>query len=120
MADQRVYKILSAEDWALAEGEGVSATDLDNADGYVHLSTGAQVGQTLALHYRGVDKVRLLAYQLSDVEAMGDVRWEPSRGGDLFPHLYGALRISDAKHAWVLELDSDGVPILPEIVKQWL
>ena len=114
MTDSHIYKILSPADWPVAETKGVSATALDEGDGYVHLSTGAQVGQTLALHYKGVDRVRLLGYRLSDLEAMGELRWEPSRGDDLFPHLYGDLQISKAEHIWVLKLDSNNIPVLPE------
>ncbi|MEO1476269.1 MAG: DUF952 domain-containing protein [Pseudomonadota bacterium] len=106
-----VYKILSAEDWARAEAEGVSRTALDEGDGYVHLSTREQVGETLALHYAGAIDVRLLEFSLSK---LGDVRWEPSRGGQLFPHLYGALNISDAEWVAKLDLGEDGVPQLPE------
>jgi len=114
MTDSHVYKILSPADWVIAQEKGVSATALDEGDGYVHLSTRAQVGQTLALHYKGVERVQLLAYKVSDLEAMGELRWEPSRGGDLFPHLYGDLQIAKAEQVWVLSLDSSGVPILPE------
>lgn len=111
MADMFVYKILSAQDWAIAEAEGVSRTDLDEGDGYVHLSTRAQVGETLALHYAGTKDVRLLEYA---VEGVGDVRWEPSRGGQLFPHLYGRLRIDKAARIWRLSVGADGAPMLPQ------
>lgn len=111
MKDQHVYKILSAPDWAVAEVEGASRTALDEGDGYVHLSTRAQVGETLALHYKGADNVRLLEYE---TEALGDVRWEASRGGQLFPHLYGTLEIGTAKRMWVLKLDPENVPTLPK------
>ncbi|MEM6410602.1 MAG: DUF952 domain-containing protein [Pseudomonadota bacterium] len=112
--EQVVFKILSADDWCVADAEGVSRTALDERDGYVHLSTRDQVGETLALHYARASDVRLLEYSLDAVEVMGPVRWEPSRGGDLFPHLYGALKISEATRTWVLSLDSRGVPRLPE------
>lgn len=106
-----VYKILSAEDWRAAEAVGYTQTALDEGDGYVHLSTRAQVGETLSLHYPGQSNVRLLEYV---AEEMGvPIRWEESRGGQLFPHLYSTLRIDAAKRVWVLELDADGVPKLP-------
>ena len=107
----RVYKSLSAQDWAVAEQLGHSQTALDEGDGYVHLSTREQVHETLRLHYAGQDQVRLLEYI---VEEMGlPVRWEESRGGELFPHLYATLYINAAKRSWILRLDADGIPELP-------
>ncbi len=108
----RVYKILSAPDWALASELGFTRTALDEGDGYVHLSTRDQVGETLALHYHGQDQVRLLEYIAEEMS--GPIRWEESRGGQLFPHLYSALRLDQSKRTWVLELSADGVPILPD------
>ena len=113
MKDQRIYKILSAPDWAAAETSGVIQTALDEKDGYVHLSTRDQVGDTLALHYKEAKGVRLLEYRHVDLEQMGALRWEPSRGGDLFPHLYGSLDLARAGQVWTLTLRADGTPLLP-------
>lgn len=107
----RVYKILSAADWQTAEALGYTQTALDEGDGYVHLSTRGQVAETLALHYAGSTDVRLLEYIAEEFGI--PVRWEESRGGQLFPHLYSRLRIDAAKRSWVLALDADGVPQLP-------
>lgn len=107
----RVYKILSPADWAAAQQLGHTQTALDEGDGYVHLSTRDQVRETLRLHYPGQDQVRLLEYI---VEEMGQpVRWEESRGGELFPHLYSTLYLRGAKRVWTLPLDEDGIPALP-------
>ncbi len=107
----RVYKILSQEDWDVSQRLGHTQTALDEGDGYVHLSTREQVQETLSLHYHGRDKVRLLEYI---VEEMGmPVRWEASRGGQLFPHLYATLNLDGAKRVWVLALAPDGTPELP-------
>lgn len=106
-----VYKILSAEDWAIAQTLGYSKTALDEGDGYVHLSTRDQVGETLALHYRGRTGVHLLEYVLEQFS--GEVRWEESRGGQLFPHLYAALRLDAVRRHWQLETGADGIPQLP-------
>lgn len=108
----RVYKILSAADWQVAEQLGYTQTAFDEGDGYVHLSTRAQVAETLALHYFQQTEVRLLEYIAEEMN--GPIRWEESRGGQLFPHLYAALRIDGAKRVWTLELDADGVPKLPQ------
>ncbi len=108
----RVYKILSAEDWALAEQLGYSKTALDEGDGYVHLSTRAQVQETLSLHYFERKHVRLLEYVIEELGL--PIRWEESRGGQLFPHLYAALPIDAANRTWTLSLDASGVPKLPD------
>ena len=107
----RVYQILSAADWQIAEAIGFTQTTLDEGDGYVHLSTRAQVAETLALHYAGSTDVRLLEYIAEEFGI--PVRWEKSRGGQLFPHLYSRLRIDDAKRTWTLMPGADGIPKLP-------
>lgn len=108
-----VYKLLTEADWAVAARSGTTATALDGADGYVHLSSRAQVLETARRYYCGQARVRLLRF---DPGALGDVRWEESRGGDLFPHLYGALGIAKATGSWWLAPGLDGVPVIPEDV----
>ncbi|MEO0981941.1 MAG: DUF952 domain-containing protein [Pseudomonadota bacterium] len=111
MSDRFVYKLLTAEDWAKAEAAGVTSTALDDADGYVHLSARDQVAETARLHYRGKAGCVLLEF---DAPALGAaLKWEPSRGGALFPHLYGALKVAAATRRWTLSLDTDGAPIMP-------
>ena len=107
----RVYKILSAADWEVAQTLGYTKTALDEGDGYVHLSTRDQVAETLQLHYPQSENVRLLEYIVEEMS--GPIRWEESRGGQLFPHLYSTLRLDAAKRSWTLALDADGIPILP-------
>jgi len=107
----RVYKILSESDWQVATELGYTTTALDEGDGYVHLSTREQVAETLTLHYPRQERVRLFEYIL---EEMSDpVRWEKSRGGQSFPHLYARLRLDTASRNWTLDLGNDGVPALP-------
>lgn len=106
-----VYKILNAADWQAANSIGFTQTALDEGDGYVHLSTRAQVAETLSLHYAHQPDVRLLEYVAEEMS--GPLRWEESRGGQRFPHLYARLRIDTAKRTWILQLDADGVPMLP-------
>lgn len=104
----RVYKILSAADWERAKTQGRfdgSAADL--SDGYIHLSSAAQVQETARLHFRGRTDLVLVAL---DAEALGAaLKWEPSRAGALFPHLYGALDPALALEARPLALDADGI-----------
>ncbi len=90
----------------LAQAGATPGAPVDIADGYVHFSTADQVAETAARHFAGEDRLWLLA---CDPEALGaDLRWEPSRGGALFPHLYRPLRSSDVVWARPLPLGPDG------------
>jgi len=89
-----IYKIFRADEMAafLAAGETLGAP-IDLADGYVHMSTADQVGETLAKHFAGETDLSLLAIE---ADTLGDtLKWEASRGGALFPHLYRALTTGD-------------------------
>ncbi|MDG4649692.1 DUF952 domain-containing protein [Roseibacterium sp. SDUM158017] len=108
----RIYKILRPREWAELERQGETAgAPIDVADGYVHFSTAEQVGETAAKHFAGEEGLILAAFE---ADGLGPaLRWEPSRGGALFPHLYGPLRRADvAWHAPLLLLD--GAHVLPE------
>lgn len=109
MTTTAVYKLLTEDDWRAAEAAGHTAGAADLADGYVHLSTRTQLPGTLEKHFAGKGRLRLLRF---DSTALPPLRWEESRGGDLFPHLYAPLEISRAEAAWWLE---PGAP-LPEDV----
>lgn len=119
MINQFVYKILAPRDYQAAKALGHPRTELDVGDGYVHLSTSVQVGETLALHYKDVEGVYLLEFAVADLEIMpGALRWELSRGGQLFPHLYADLKIAWTKRQWILPLDEAGVPQVPGDLKR--
>lgn len=102
-----IYKILRDAEWRALEDAGESAgAAVDRADGFVHLSTAAQVEETARRHFAGEQGLWLLAFEAS---AVGDaLRWEPSRGGQLFPHLYGPLRRAEVLWARPLPLTPDG------------
>ncbi|GAB5445358.1 DUF952 domain-containing protein [Gymnodinialimonas sp.] len=89
-----IYKILRAEEWAALEAAGETpGAPIDMADGYVHFSTAAQAAETAAKYFAEVDGLILAAL---DADALGPaLKWEASRGGALFPHLYGPLRRAD-------------------------
>ncbi len=89
-----IYKILRPEEWAYLQRNGQSTgAPIDVADGFVHFSTATQAQATADLHFAGQDGLVLAAF---DADALGDdLKWEPSRGGDLFPHLFAPLRHSD-------------------------
>lgn len=113
MKDAPVYKLLTEADWLAAEAAGQTATALDAADGYVHLSSRAQLAGTAARYFAGQGRIRLLRFQ---VQTLKDLRWEPSRDGALFPHLYGPLKIESADVSCWLEPGADGAPVIPEAV----
>src|SRR5438270_716566 len=85
-----IYKICEAGLWRAAARAGVFAgAEVDARDGFIHFSSAVQVAETAARHFAGAADLMLLAV---DAAALGDaLKWEPSRGGELFPHLYGAL-----------------------------
>ncbi len=106
-----IYKILRGPEWAAFDAAGETAgAPVDLADGYIHFSTAAQAAETAAKHFAGAEGLWLLAVE---TERLGDLRWEPSRGGQLFPHLYGALRREHVVWAQPLPLGEDG-HVFPE------
>jgi uncharacterized protein (DUF952 family) len=103
----RIYKICPRADWEAAKAEGVyrgSAVDL--RDGFIHFSTAEQVEQTLLRHFAGQTGLVLIGVDPADLGS--DLRFEVSRGGALFPHLYGSLRTLLARE--VREVDGDRSP----------
>ena len=95
-----VYKILSGEEWRTAQRAGVfQGSAVDERDGYIHLSSVAQVRETAARHFAGQRDLVLLSVDGARCPP-GSLRWEVSRGGQLFPHLYVPLSVQ-----WVLAAD---------------
>ncbi len=142
MPERTIYKIVTHAEWEAAQAAGVyrgSAHDL--RDGFIHFSTAAQLAGTARKYFSGVPNLVLLAadssslswpppeaaIQSSRLHAAGKklddrvmpghdssaLRWEPARGGDLFPHLYGDLPVSAVKCATSIPLGEDGTPMLP-------
>ena len=106
-----IYKILRTDEWENLRAKGETAgAPIDIADGYVHLSTAGQAAETASKHFAGVDDLHLLAVETENVD--DQLEWEPSRGDDLFPHLYRALRLTDVVWAQPLPL-VDGVHQFP-------
>ncbi len=110
-----IYKVFRPEEWAdlVSAGQTVGAP-VDLADGFIHFSTAAQVAETLAKHFAGAPDLVICACHTDDMGA--DLRWEPSRGGALFPHLYRALRLDDVRWHEGLVL-SGGQHVLPDRVQ---
>ncbi len=107
-----IYKIFRADEWAALQAEGeTSGAPIDLSDGFVHFSTATQAAETAAKHFTGVTGLTLLA---CEGDSMGDdLKWEVSRGGAEFPHLYRVLRMSDV--LWAKDLPFvDGIHQFPE------
>jgi uncharacterized protein (DUF952 family) len=111
-----VYKICPSADWQQAGQDTVYHGSSDDLrDGFVHLSASHQIEGTLARHFSGRTGLSLIAFQAERLGAT--LRWEASRGGDRFPHLYGPLPVEAAIATWPLELGADGrhvLPVLPD------
>jgi uncharacterized protein (DUF952 family) len=107
----RIYKILPRADWQAAHHAGrFEGSPLDLADGFIHFSTAAQAQETARRHFAGQADLVVLEVEADDLgEAL---RWEPSRGGDLFPHLYGPLSAQRVRYVADAPLDGEGVPAL--------
>jgi uncharacterized protein (DUF952 family) len=107
-----IYKICTAAEWREAERDGVyGGSAVDKKDGFIHFSTAEQTAGTAAKWFAGQRDLVLVAV---DGDALGDkLRWEPSRGGALFPHLYGDLPLKAVQRVDALPLDADGRHVFP-------
>lgn len=108
-----IYKIVPSEPWRKAETAGVfDGSPVDKADGFIHFSTASQVRETAAKHFAGQDGLVLVAV---DADELGEaLKYEVSRGGDLFPHLYGPLPLSAVRWTKQLPAGADGRHAFPD------
>jgi uncharacterized protein (DUF952 family) len=97
-----VYKVCAAREWSDAVAAGTyRGSAVDVRDGFIHFSTREQLGETLRRHFAGQSDLVLVEV---DTAALGAaLRWEPSRGGDLFPHLYGELQVAAVRRVSAIE-----------------
>jgi uncharacterized protein (DUF952 family) len=102
-----IFKIVGVEEWQAAQAIGVFAgSEVDRADGFIHFSSAAQAAGTAEKWFKGRTDLTLVAI---DAGALGaGLKWEPSRGGELFPHLYEPLPMSAVVWSRRLPLDADG------------
>jgi uncharacterized protein (DUF952 family) len=109
-----IYKICDAALWREAERIGAFAgAGIDLTDGYIHFSAPDQVAETAAKHFAGQHNLLLIAVA---ADLLGPaLKWEPSRGGALFPHLYGPLPLSAVRFVRSLPLGPQGAPVLPDL-----
>ena len=112
---EAIYHVCTAAAWKEACGAGIySGSADDRADGYIHFSTASQLRASVAKHRAGQSGLVLLSV---DPALLGDnLKWEPARGGQLFPHLYGRLPVPAVARADPLPLDASGGHVFPEWV----
>ena len=111
-----IYKICLASDWEDARKTGdFRGAAGDFRDGFIHLSAAHQVRETAKRHFAGQQDLVLVAFEAEDFG--GSLKWESSRGGDLFPHVYGTLPVGKARWVAQLPLGAQG-HVFPEEVPQ--
>lgn len=115
MSEAVAYKILSRDDWRILRTAGAhGGSEADRRDGYIHLSAEDQLAETARRHYAGRDDLMVLTV---DLAAVGEgVRWEPSRGGALFPHLHGDLPLDAVAAARAATVTAQGQIVWGELV----
>jgi uncharacterized protein (DUF952 family) len=105
----RIYKILPRAEWAAAQAAGrFEGSAIDRQDGYIHFSTATQAQETARRYFAG--QADLVVLEIEGDDLGSELKWEPSRGGDLFPHLYAALDASLVRAVEAAPLDADGTP----------
>ncbi len=107
-----IFKICPTSLWEQAESAGVfRGAPVDTSDGFIHFSTAQQLAETAAKHFADQDNLLLITV---DTEPLGEqLKWEESRGGALFPHLYAPLNLDHARRVDAFPLGADGNHILP-------
>ncbi len=107
-----IFHICHGAAWRAAQADGrYHGSDDDRRDGFIHFSAAAHLGESAAKYHTGKPDLVLLVV---DAERLGDaLKWEPSRGGALFPHLYAPLPVDAVTAVHALTLDDNGIPIIP-------
>lgn len=113
LADQgEIYKIIDKDLWVAAEAAGIfTGASIDLTDGFIHFSTAVQAPETAALHFAGQEGLLLVTVLTTGLGSA--LKWEASRGGDLFPHLYAPLTMSHVARVDDLPLGPDGTHQFP-------
>lgn len=110
----RIFKILARSEWTAAQAAGVyEGSAVDRADGFIHFSTAGQAQETARRHFAGQADLVVVTFEADDLGS--SMRWEPSRGGELFPHLYGTLPTRLALAVAEAPLGPDGTPQVGEL-----
>ncbi len=118
MSNRLIFHMCKRSDWQIARAGGFyQGSGDDLSDGFMHFSTAEQLAQSAAKHRGGVSDLLLIAVNPGDLGA--SLKWEPSRGGQLFPHLYGDLEIAKVINAVELPLGEDGFHVFPDDIPPW-
>ena len=113
MQNRMILKIVSRDEWAVATEAGTfRGAEIDLQDGYIHFSSVDQAAETAAKHFAGRDDLLLVA--VNEKKLGNSIRWEASRGGQLFPHLYAELKVDLVEQVWELPLGKDGFHRFPD------
>ena len=108
---------MPTEEWLAAKGRGqYTGSSDDKRDGFIHFSAKHQLQATAEKYFSGQQDLLLIGFEEHDLSP--ELKWEPSRGGDLFPHLYGPLDPTLAKMTVSIALDGNDVPVIPEEIDQ--
>jgi len=111
---QMIYHMCRGEEWAAAKAVGIyRGSSQDLADGFIHFSTKDQIVESARRHRSGQAGLVLISV---DAALLGErIHWEPSRGGDLFPHLYGSLYVYESANVEPLPIGPDGLHVFPKL-----
>jgi uncharacterized protein (DUF952 family) len=110
-----IYKICPQALWRAAEQDGIfRGMPVDHQDGFIHFSTAGQVAETARRHFAGQDDLLLVSVDAGALD--GPLKWEPSRGGALFPHLYGPLPLTAVTSVVPLPRGPGGEHVFPELL----
>jgi len=108
-----IFKVCKKNEWEEAVYQGFyNGSDIDIKDGYIHFSTKEQVKETVEKHFKKQNDLILIAFDTNDL--INNLKWEPARNGDLFPHYYGFINTNSAKKIYSLELGADNIHKFPE------
>lgn len=111
-----IYKICTQEEWRDAEQQGqFVGSAVDKADGFIHFSTAVQAEETARKHFVG--QANLVLVTVDSEKLSGELKWEESRGGALFPHLYEPLDVGAVNVVQPLPLGEDGAHVFPVLAK---
>ena len=110
-----IYHMCRVEEWDAAVAAGsYPGSSQDQADGFIHFSTAEQIVESARRHRAGQSGLLLVAVEAT---TLGDrLKWEPSRNGDLFPHLYGPLAPTESASVQPLPLGPKGLHVFPELI----
>jgi uncharacterized protein (DUF952 family) len=111
-----IYKVLSRDAWQAAQNSRSFRGSADDMrDGFIHFSSADQLSETLRKYFAGVRELLILYVRAESISPPDALRWEPSRAGALFPHLYAPLPVEAVQRVEPLPLDADGTHVLPQL-----